>query len=365
MKRANKTIVAVVIVVALVAGVSCAPKPREQEARSEITVTDAVGREVTLPYPVNSLIVTDDNQAEFVRLMGAEDKVVGISRDIRARGYFPEMSDEPATGQQWRGLNYEKIAEVNPDAVLELAFWHRGWHEEATKRVEKLRKIGVKTICINTFPSEKAAESIQLLGKILGREERAQRFLDWREDKLSMLEERLKGAEQERPQVLFLHTRGGVGKGLHVCGAEYVMNPCFVKAGLRNGVEGNPKKVSSEWVLAHDPDVDIIILGDWSAAATGYEITQPSKPQEFIEAFRDKTVLGEMTAAKEGRMYAMSYMLAGTRNIGLIGSLYLAKAAYPDRFEDVNPEAIHEEYFEKWLRLDYQGIWFYPQPWSK
>jgi len=52
-------------------------------------------------------------------------------------------------------------------------------------------------------------------------------------------------------------------------------------------------------------------------------------------------------------------MLLGTRAV--VGIQYLAKAAYPDKFADIDPEKIHKEYFEKWLGVKYQGIWFYPQ----
>jgi iron complex transport system substrate-binding protein len=40
----------------------------------------------------------------------------------------------------------------------------------------------------------------------------------------------------------------------------------------------------------------------------------------------------------------------------------MSKVAYPERFEDINPDEIADEYFEEWLRVPYQGIHFYPAP---
>ena len=66
----------------------------------------------------------------------------------------------------------------------------------------------------------------------------------------------------------------------------------------------------------------------------------------------------QLEAVKDNKVYVINYMLLGTRAV--VGTHYLAKAAYPEKFADVDPEEIHREYFEKWLGIKYQGIWFYP-----
>jgi iron complex transport system substrate-binding protein len=96
-------------------------KPMVTQTESkQVTVTDVLGRIVTLPYPVKTCVVTDDNVAEPVQLIGVADRVIGIEGSIPERGYFPEMSDKPIIGNQWRGLNYELIAELKPDVVIML-----------------------------------------------------------------------------------------------------------------------------------------------------------------------------------------------------------------------------------------------------
>ncbi|RLC72257.1 MAG: hypothetical protein DRI26_03365 [Chloroflexi bacterium] len=361
MDRGKKKRVALVAMAlaALTAGTllsSCAAPPEGEEAAHEstITVTDTAGREVTLPYPVSSLVVSDDNQAELIKLLGGEKKVVGIEGSIRERGYYPEMSDKPITGNQWRGLNYEKIAELNPDIVILLG---HAPGAAAAPVIEELHKIGVEALCVDTITPEQRVKSIQLLGKILGKEQRAEEYLKWREDILGKLEASLKGLDEEgKRTVLFrdIAFRGTFGKG-------YPMNRTLEMAGLTNIYDfpGN-KEVSPESVVTKNPD--IIILGDWEGKFVGYHVATCSAAEKVIQGELEKRPELENTAAAQNnQVFVINYVLTGTR--GDIGALYLAKAAYPERLRDIEPVAIHKEYFEEWLGVAYQGTWFCPQPW--
>ena len=335
---------------------SCATAPKGEQAahQSTITVTDTAGRQLTLPYPVNSILVSDDNQAELIKLLQAEKKVVGIEGSIRERGYYPEMSNKPITGNQWRGLNYEKIAELGPDIVILLG---HAPGAAAAPIIEELHKIGVEALCVDTITPEQRVKSIELLGKILGKEQRAQEYLKWRQGILDRLESSLQGLdEQEKRTVLFrdIAFRGTFGKG-------YPMNQTLEMAGLTNIYDfpGN-KEVSPESVVTKNPD--IILLGDWEGKFVGYNVAACSEAQKAIQGELEKRPELENTAAAENnQLFVINYMLTGTR--GDIGALYLAKVAYPERLKDIDPVAIHKEYFEKWLGVAYQGIWFCPQPW--
>jgi len=55
----------------------------------EITIVDSANRTVTVNEPLERIVVTDDNQAEFIRLLGAEMKVEGIERKHTGAWLFP------------------------------------------------------------------------------------------------------------------------------------------------------------------------------------------------------------------------------------------------------------------------------------
>jgi len=320
---------------------------------SELTVIDAVDRTVTLNMPIESIVVTDDNQAEFIRLLEAEEKVVGIEGSMPDRGYFPVMSDNPDIGNQWRGLNYELIAELNPDVVIMLGLPF----VPVDPVTSKLDEIGVKAVCIDPIDIDKRANTIMLLGYIFGKEGRAGEYLEWRADKLDIIRERLKDMDEEdKPKTIAKDTdfRG-------VLGNRFVMCKTIEMAGLRNIADfPGQQEVDPAWILEKNPEV--FLLGDWKSEYVGYKILSPAKAEEDIKEETDKPGFDKITAVIEGDVYEVEYMLLGTR--GDIGVFYFAKIAHPKKFPDIDPVEIHREYFEDWLRVDYQGIFFYPHTWE-
>ena len=318
------------------------------------TITDSIEREVTIYRPIERMVVTDDNHAELIRLIGAENKVVGIEGSIPDRGYFPVMSDKTDIGNQWSGLNYELIAELNPDVVIMLGLPF----VPVDPVLKKLNEIGVKAVCIDPIDIDKRADVIMLLGYILEETERATEYCVWRGDKLSIISGRLEGLDEEdEPKTIAKDTdfRGVFGKG-------YTMSKTIEMAGMNNTADFyGLQEVAIDWILEMNPE--IFLLGDWKSEYVGYTINSPSKAEEDIKDEIDKPGFDNITAVIEGDVYEVEYMLLGTR--GDIGVLYLAKIAYPEKFEDIDPVEIHREYFEDWLRVDYQGIFFYPHTWEQ
>jgi len=326
----------------------------------EITITDTLGRNVTIHYPVEKVVVCDDLVAELVQLIGAADNVVGIEPSIKDRGYFPKMTDKPIVGSQFRDLNYELIVELEPDVVLLMDVG------PVAKVIEKLSKIGVKAIVISIRP-EKIPETIELLGKMFGKEERAKEIIEWWNNKWSLLEERISSANSK------VKLKAFVGMGFsptdklptQTWGKLANWNYIFERLSLVNIASEKLKthgEVDLEFVIEANPD--IIIIGDWSDVWLGYTKNSTELAEKMIEVVLKDPVLKDVSAVRRGKVYAMHYsMLLSFRSV--IGAYYLAKVVYPELFEDVNPDEIHEEYFEKWLEVPYKGIWFYPEPWGE
>ena len=325
----------------------------------EITVTDALGRNVTLPYPVETVVVGDDLVAELVQLLGVADRVVGIEPSIRERGYFPKMVDKPIIGSQFQGLNYELIAEIQPDVVLLMDVG------PIAKVIDKLDNIGVKTIVISIRP-EKIPYTIELLGRIFGEEERAQKLLDWWYSKWDFLKTRISEAKLETKAKVFVgmgfsptdklptNTWGKLANWNYMLDILEMEN--IASAKLKTHGE-----LDLEYIVKANPD--IIIVGDWSDVWLGYTKNNSDLAEKMVSIVMEDPVLQSVNAVKNGKVFVMHYaMLHSFRSV--IGAYYLAKIAYPELFKDMDPEEIHREYFENWLGVPYKGIWFYPKTWS-
>ncbi len=331
---------------------------RSGSGSNTITVTDALGREIELPYPVEKVVVTDDEVAELVQLIGAADKVVGIEPSIKTRGYFPLMADKPITGSQFRGLNYELIAKLQPDVVILMDVGPVG------KIIDKLDKIGVKSIVISIKP-QNIPETIRLLGKIFGKEKRAEELLQWWFSKWEFLEEKLKDIKDKPKLKVF------VGMGFHptnklptrTWGKLAKWNYILEKLNMENIASAKLDKsgqLDLEYIVEANPD--IILIGDWSDNWLGYTKNNSSLARKIVENVLNDPVLQSVNAVKNHKVFLIHYVMLGSFR-SVIGAYYLAKIAYPELMKDVDPEEINKEYFEHWLGVPYKGIWFYPKPW--
>ncbi len=323
-----------------------------------ITVTDAVGRNVTLTCPVKKIVVTDDEVAELIQLLGAADKVVGIEPSIKARGYFPEMANKPITGSQFRGLNYELIAKLKPDVVILMNVGPVG------KIVRELEKIGVKSVVISIRP-EKIPETIKLLGKILGKENRAKKVLEWWFEKWNILKKHMENVETKKKLKVFVGMGFSPSKKLPTrtwgkfAKWNYILNILNMENIASNRLEKSGE-LDLEYIVKENPD--IIIVGDWSDSWLGYTKNTTKYAQEMVENIVNDPVLKSVRAVREGKVFIVHYVMLGSFR-SVIGAFYLAKIAYPEAFKDINPEDIHREYFEKLLGIPYEGLWFYPKTW--
>ncbi len=353
-------VIVLIIIVATISGLMLYKREYmgTSEAPKEITVTDALGRNVTLQYPVETVIVTDDEVAELIQLLGVADRVVGIEPSICERGYFPQMEEKPITGSQFRGLNYELVAQLKPDVVIMMDVG------PVTKVIDKLDKIGVKSIVISINP-ENIPYTIELLGKIFGKEERAEKLLEWWNGKWEFLRERMSNVASTVKLKIFIgmgftqtdrlptHTWGKLAKWSYILNVSKLENIAAEKLETHG-------ELDLEYIAEESPD--IIIIGDWSDNWIGYTKNSTELADNMIAIVMGDPVLQDVSAVRSGRVFIVHYILLGSFR-SVIGAYYLAKVAYPEVFEDINPDQIHKEYFETWLGVPYRGIWFYPRPW--
>ena len=67
----------------------------------------------------------------------------------------------------------------------------------------------------------------------------------------------------------------------------------------------------------------------------------------------------QLEAVKNGRVYLLSSEIwTGPR--APISILYIAKWCYPDRFKDMDPEAVHRDWLLTWHDKELKGIYVYP-----
>ena len=119
--------------------------------------------------------------------------------------------------------------------------------------------------------------------------------------------------------------------------------------------------VDAEWVIEQNPD--IIVAG--VSSRDSYGADDPSEMAAIREDILNRPELAKVTAVKTGRIYIIDHLdISVGGSSTLIGTAYCAKWFHPELFEDLNPEVIHQEYLDRFQRIEYDldehGVFAYP-----
>src|SRR5690606_38169000 len=119
-RRAAGISAAFLLSAALAVGFSATAKA---EDRQTVTITDELGREVTLPVPVKAVYPDLWYQTEIVRAIGAGKTIVAVDQTADPRkntankDYFSEFADVPDAGH-CDGPNWETIATAGAEVFF-------------------------------------------------------------------------------------------------------------------------------------------------------------------------------------------------------------------------------------------------------
>ena len=320
----------------------------------QLTFVDACGEIETINKPVKRIVVCHAMFAEVLRSLGAEDKIVGIPCWMAVKGtytvFYPELSKLPCVSTY--PMDYEAILNLNPDIVIV----YGTWSEDLEDHLKNIATVVRLTYTLSTMQGD-----IKKLGYIVDKKKEAEELIGLYEEHLSNIKGRVAGlSEDEKPRVYYEYSDYRVmGKGS--AGDEMVTMAGGIN--IAADLTGYPN-VDPEWVIVQNPD--ILLARARSKPydiACGYNEDDPSAIKEKREKILSRPELAKVTAVKNGKVYCDTFAISSGM-IYFVGVSYLAKWFHPDLFEDLDPEAIHQEYLTEFQGLDYDlnkhGIFAYP-----
>ena len=336
----------------------------------ELTIVDSEKRIVTVNKPVERIVLISCYSPVHLRTLNVEDKIVGVNGHYMygSPTFFGELCDLPDVGQ---GLDpdYEAILSLEPDLVI---LYTHSYYDEVEDTLESL-DITLIRFEFGEFAwgyisdkeiDECYVEEIIKLGYVLDKEDKAEEYCDWYQAYFDKIKSRTEGLpEEDKPRVY----SGGCGDphGFYTFGGETGWQKKCEIIGARNvavDLSGNYMYVDPEWVLTQNPD---IIFTGWSAPGGKWGCYEMDDMTEIIakrKAILDNPVLAGVDAVESGRVYLSSCFSGGAHIVGLA---YMAKWCHPDLFEDLDPQTIHQEYLDRFQRIDYDlekhGVFVYPK----
>ncbi len=327
----------------------------------ELTILDSADRVVTVNKPVERTVVLSYAVAEAIKIVKADEGIVGVSSDINARTtFFPELSEQPSVGVA-DNPDVERILELNPDIICTGRYQSMGNDLEA-----KLPDTTAVT-CWDTGRPNMMQNNVMILGYLLDTREEAEQFCNFYQEYIDeMIGERLSGIpESARQRVYLEHLGDYMAFTIGSSGHEL----CLTAGGINIATDlpDIPKKpivkVDREWVIEENPDVIIKMVYCSKSSLCGYGGDDPQEMKRLRENLKNRSEWEGMTAVANDRIYLIDRDLFGS-TANFISGTYMAKWFYPDLFEDLDPEAFHQEYLTEYQGLDYDlsehGVFVYP-----
>ena len=353
------------------------------------TITDSRGEEVRVPADIERVVTISDGLVEGVMtVLGEEDKIVGVGSSCIQRNFnytYPTATGEsyeykdgmnPVTylnrewimnitrvGESGSAINYETLAGLNPDVVIIRvgSCTMRSMDDEGVqKSIRTIESLGIPVVVLKAHPCfdepdlTTISDEIKIIGSVFGKEEEASELADYLESLVDGIYERTKDIpESEKPTVLVFgaspksRQNGGAGnvKGTDTIESYFIEE--IVHAKNAHQEDGNSVIVSAEQVLAINPDV--IVLG----TSSGYH-----PPEELYSAPYYQN-MQEILAVKNRRVASFPWepCNCAKRLEYPIDIMVIAKAAYPELFEDID--------LEDWLIDFYMNVYSVDEPTAK
>jgi iron complex transport system substrate-binding protein len=340
------------------------------------TIIDSADRTVTIYRPVERIVTCNRHFLEVLQgLKVPKDKVVGVPDGIKRPGYnilYPGFQDVPIVVGGYNpssAPDCEAIIGLHPDAVLLYAFYHGS--DAATDMIESVGITVFRLSFNRPHIPNLFQEEVKKLGYIFGEQAETEELLDFYEGCQNLIKEGLDGIpEEDRPKVYS-----------ESWDQPYVTTERYARIEIAGGKNIFPG-MGYEASMSVDPEVvarlnpDIIVKVAPNNVASGYEldIDDTAGLEKVREEIMSRPELQNVSAVKNGSVYVISghIMAAGPRS----GCKYFVQDAYDAKwfhqehhqelFEDLDPQAIHQEYLTEFQGLDInlkeEGVFVYPEP---
>lgn len=340
--------IAAVVLVGVVARRN--PPDGLEATAKRLTIKDSTGRTVDVPCPPRRIVAGHSDVAELLYAFGDADKIVGASSyTLQDKFFAGRLKKAQDIGKSFTP-SVEKILALNPDVVFGYGKFLK------PEIIAQLERAGVPVVLLDCYKLGTMAEDIRTLGVIMKRQKEAAAYIAYFEKYQKLFAERTEKIPLNKRPLVYLeqysdYTLSGPGSG----GAELLE-----AIGARNigaGAKTPYPKISSEWLVAQNPQV--IIKASGSTIPSGYGEEPDAMKRKRAEIMR-RPGWSKIAAVQQGKVYMLSSeIFTGPRAI--VGMAYMAKWVYPQLFQDVNPAAIHREMLKRFHGIELKGAYAYPE----
>lgn len=295
MKNWKKLTAAALVALALVGalagcGNNADKKPDTKQATK--IVTDLKGREVNVPQNVQRIAVVPIPWASVIYAIdGSSERLAAIHPTAMSfyKGKFLETKDKhfaqldtKIIGQNF-SVNLESAAQAGVDTAI---LW-----QYQDKDAEKLTKVGIPTLLIYNDTVENLKKSFLIIGKLLGKEERAAKINEYYDTANKKIIAKKAWEKTDKPTVLFLRNAK-----LRLQGNDNFMHEAIRIGGGENPYDqialrgSSAQTIAMEEVYKLNPDIILLSNFDKFVPDDLYNNKIPGQDWSTVKAVQEKRV---------------------------------------------------------------------------
>ncbi|MDU4938534.1 MAG: ABC transporter substrate-binding protein [Clostridium sp.] len=300
---------------------------------NKVTVVDQLGREVELDGTPEKIVSSYYISTSLLINLGVQDKLVGIEAKAKTREMYKkvakELIDLPAVGTS-KEINVEECANLNPDLVI--------IPTRLKEFIPKFEELKIPVIAIEPETLDQFKETVKLIGKAVGKEEKANKLVNYYDDTISKVKELNKNLTEKQNVYL-----AGSDSVLKTCTSKMYQNYMFEVCGGENVTkeltDGYWTTVSVEELVKKNPDVIYMV---------GYA----SYSKDDI--LKDERLKG-VNAIKNNKVYVFPSTLEAwdyPTPSSMLGILWLENNLHPDLYskEDYIKDA--KEFYKEFYDIE-------------
>lgn len=342
------------------------------------TVTDLAGRSVVLPARTQRILLGESRLIPALAVVEREDlgrRIVGMPADFELldpAGYaqyaqrYPQLREVARTGRTTaESFSVEKAISLRPDLAI-FGLEGHGPTPEHRETLDRLAAAGIAVVFVDfrKDPLQNTTRSIELLGRVLGREREAADFAAEYKAQLARVTERLATRSGPAPTV-FIENRVGLNEECCATMSEGLMGPMVELAGGRNIARGRVPGafgvLSLEYLLSSPPDVYIgTAIGAPDTAARmplrivlGAGVDAQTARASLARAVQ-RTGIASLPAVRRGRAHAIwHHFYISPFNVVAVQAF--AKWLHPELFADLQPAQTLAMFYRRFQPVPLDG----------
>jgi len=303
------------------------------------TVTDSLGRTVAIPGRAERILSLQPEVTRIIVALGAGDRLVGVDYFIRSHDHlfpiiYPEGGNLPAVSNTPEDMNFEMAMKLDPDIIFA--------SPTELRMVDSLQdKMRIPVVALASMGSfDKLLGEIVLVGRALGREERAASLVNAFHVRLSGVGRAVSAIPRERRPRVYLSFWGTLIRTPVSYEPVEAAGGMNCASGLLPAYLGTiATVVQVEQIVRWKPDI-VLVQGNYPAAERSVGVESFLRDPRFrsLPAVRDNKV-----------RYTFGFWYWWDPAEVLVETLYLADLFHPGLLGDFNLEkegnAVFKEFY--------------------